>query len=277
MMDAIRVGRFFAPGSIPVPPRLPSLDAALVLLAAALLTAFPFARALGPWEAPALLVLGVLGWRRRARPLLNLGTFGALLVGIASVDRLMQLWPLPAFLALVGLFFLVRSSAREDGALPSTLPFLRRGVVDGTARLLIAASALVAGAALIAWFALAHPDYTGTRTVLLPPVPAPLLLLGVVLFSAVNGALEEIAYRGVLLDALDAALGVGVAAVLIQALAFGAMHFSGFPRGAAGVGLAAVYGVMMGAIRRRTRGLLAPWLAHILADVTIGVILILSR
>jgi membrane protease YdiL (CAAX protease family) len=143
--------------------------------------------------------------------------------------------------------------------------------------LLIVASAVVAGLALVAWFALVHPDYSATRAALFPSVPTPLLLLGVVLFSAVNGALEEVAYRGVLLDALDAALGAGVAPVVIQALAFGALHIGGFPRGAAGVVLAAIFGLMMGTVRRQTRGLLAPWLAHILADVTIGAILIATR
>jgi hypothetical protein len=34
---------------------------------------------------------------------------------------------------------------------------------------------------------------------------------------------------------------------------------------------------MMGTLRRQTRGLLAPWLAHILADVVIGSILIATR
>jgi membrane protease YdiL (CAAX protease family) len=246
-------------------------DAPLVILAAAILTAFPFERGLGPWEALALLLLAAVGWRRGSRPLLYLGAFGAVLVGTASIERLMMLWPLPAFVATAGLMLLAR--VRGDGR----LPFLRRGVLDRKAYGLIVASAVVAGLALVAWFTLAHPDYSAIRAALFPPVPTPLLLVGVVLFAAVNGALEEVAYRGVLLDALDAVLGAGVAPIVIQAFAFGAMHFGGFPRGAAGVALATIFGLMMGTIRRSSRGLLAPWLAHILADVVIGTILIVTR
>lgn len=256
---------------IQTPSRLSRLDAALVLLAAATLTGFPFARLLGVEGALVLLVLSVVGWRRRVRALMNLGLFGALLVGSASFDRFMNLWPLPAFVAALGLLLANRRS------ISGGLSFLRPGIVDRKAHFLIVASAVVAGLALIAWFALAKPDYAAVRATLFPPAPTYALLLGVVVFAAVNGALEELAYRGVLLDALDAALGAGVAPVVIQALAFGALHVGGFPRGAAGVGLAAVYGIMMGIVRRQTRGLLVPWLAHILVDVVIGTILIASR
>lgn len=270
--DGKRWDRFGA-GRIPVPSRLSRFDASLVLLAVAILTGFPFARVLGPWEALLLLVLAAVGWRRGARPLLDLGAFGALLVGSASVDRLMQLWPLPPCIAIAGLLLLVRPATREGGA----PPFLRRGVLTRQTHLLIVGSALVAGIALLAWFALVQPDYSAVRTVLFPPLSTPVLFLGVVLFSALNGALEELAYRGILLDALDASLGAGVAPVLLQAIAFGALHIGGFPSGAAGVLLATIFGVMMGTIRRETRGLLAPWLAHILADMAIGTILIATR
>jgi membrane protease YdiL (CAAX protease family) len=142
---------------------------------------------------------------------------------------------------------------------------------------MIAASSVVAAGALFVWFQLAHPDYAGVRAALFPPLPLPLLLVGVVLFSMANGALEELAYRGVLLHALDAAVGPGALALVIQAGAFGALHYGGFPRGAAGVALATTYGVMMGLVRRRARGMLAPWLAHILADVCCGIILLATR
>src|SRR5437762_2523301 len=48
---------------------------------------------------------------------------------------------------------------------------------------------------------------------------------------------------------------------------------------AAGIaGLAAVYGVLLGALRRRAGGLLAPWTAHVLTDLAIaGIVLALVR
>jgi hypothetical protein len=45
-----------------------------------------------------------------------------------------------------------------------------------------------------------------------------------------------------------------------------------------GVGLATIYGLMMGVVRRRSGGLLAPWIAHVLTDVVIaGIVLTFER
>ena len=83
-----------------------------------------------------------------------------------------------------------------------------------------------------------------------PPLPVGLLIAGGLIFSMANAAVEEGAYRGVILHALDRSLGPGFAALLLQALAFGAIHIRGFPRGWLGVGLACIYGLLMGVIRR---------------------------
>ena len=64
--------------------------------------------------------------------------------------------------------------------------------------------------------------------------------------------------------------GAPAAAIVgIQALSFGVAHIQGFPRGALGVALAAVYGLLLGVLRLRAGGLLAPVLAHIGADAVI--------
>jgi len=41
----------------------------------------------------------------------------------------------------------------------------------------------------------------------------------------------------------------------------------GFSQRRAGVFMVLVYGVMLGVIRRRSSGLLAPWIAHVMADI----------
>ena len=56
-------------------------------------------------------------------------------------------------------------------------------------------------------------------------------------------------------------------AVLAQAVSFAVAHAHGFPRGVAGVTLAAIWAVMLGA-------LLAPTLAHVVADATIAAIVL---
>jgi membrane protease YdiL (CAAX protease family) len=104
------------------------------------------------------------------------------------------------------------------------------------------------------------------------------LIAGGLIFSMVNAAVEEGAYRGVILHALDRSLGPGFTALLLQALAFGAIHIKGFPRGWIGVGLACIYGLLMGVIRRRAGGMFAPWIAHVFTDVVIaGIVLFLAR
>jgi len=114
------------------------------------------------------------------------------------------------------------------------------------------------------------------RGTLFPNLPIPVLAVGVVLFSVVNAALEEFVYRGVILHALDTALKHRTLAVLLQAIVFGIVHIHGFPRGVFGAVLATLYGIMMAIVRRLSGGLMAPWLAHIFADVTIGAILLVS-
>jgi uncharacterized protein len=105
-----------------------------------------------------------------------------------------------------------------------------------------------------------------------------LLVLGGLLFSIVNAAVEEGAYRGVIMAALDKSIGSGVASMLLQAAAFGILHINGFPRGWIGVGLASVFGVLMALIRRRSQGMIAPWAAHVCTDIVIvGIVMFLAR
>jgi CAAX protease family protein len=157
--------------------------------------------------------------------------------------------------------------------------WLRAGALDGTLIALGAGFAAGSAVALPAWYALLRPDLADLVRTFIPAWPVWLLVPAAILFSLANAALEEAAYRGVVLDALDTALGPGVVAVVLQALAFAALHFQGgFPRGAIGVGLAFVYGLALGGLRRKAGGLLAPWVAHVLTDIVIAsIVLMLAR
>jgi membrane protease YdiL (CAAX protease family) len=108
----------------------------------------------------------------------------------------------------------------------------------------------------------------------LPEVPLwvfPLLALG---FALTNAAMEEIIFRGIMMEALDNAFGAGHLSNVIQAFSFGAVHYqSGFPNGVCGFVMVFVYGLMLGILRRQSRGILAPWMTHIAADITIFMIL----
>jgi hypothetical protein len=89
-----------------------------------------------------------------------------------------------------------------------------------------------------------------------------------------NAAMEEVVFRGIIMQALDSALGVSNLTLVIQAGLFGSFHYlAGFPHGFGGFAMVFVYGFMLGVLRRRSQGVLAPWIAHVLADVTIFAIL----
>ncbi len=140
------------------------------------------------------------------------------------------------------------------------------------------AATVVCGAvtpfALVTWLALAHADLSD----LLQQVPkaAPwLLVLGGVGFAALNASLEEWVWRGVIQTRI-AALASERVAIGVQAVSFGVAHAHGFPRGASGMALAGIWALMLGLLRKRSSGLLAPTLAHFVADETI-VVLLLQR
>jgi CAAX protease family protein len=155
--------------------------------------------------------------------------------------------------------------------------WLQRGHFDRVTVGLVVLAAASSGIALIAWFKLLHPRVED-ELLQLPPVGGALLLAGGLGFALVNAALEECVWRGILQDSLESA-GVGApVAIGAQALSFGIMHVGGFPRGLMGVAMATVYGAFLGLVRERSRGLLAPFVAHVIADLVIfSLILTLIR
>jgi hypothetical protein len=98
-----------------------------------------------------------------------------------------------------------------------------------------------------------------------------LVPLAGVAFALVNAAIEEAIFRGIFLQALDSAVGAGIIPLTVQALIFGWVHYSevGCPKGLIGVSMAAVYGLLLGVLRYRAGGMLAPWLAHVGTDITV--------
>jgi hypothetical protein len=244
----------------------------LVLAMLGALGLFPLAPFRWVWLVLTLMLAAVteVSRRRRALPALHLGLLCTCLLGALSTFGSMKYWPLPPLLAVLGYAAAV-ARLPAFGGRPDWLSF---GRLDRGVWLLITVSVCVSALALVIWFALAKPDYSALVGTLFPRLPLPLLFAGVVGFSMINAAVEELIYRGVLLAALDAALGVGLLPVVLQAAAFGIAHIAGFPRGLAGVGLATIYGLLMGAVRRRARGMLGPWLAHVATDVVIGSILL---
>jgi membrane protease YdiL (CAAX protease family) len=194
--------------------------------------------------------------------------FGIIL-GLSGIPGI-GTWPAPGAIALL-LFALLAWRATNWRR---ELKWLLRGRLDVVVVGLVGACVAIAGVALLVWYTTLHPDVSDIREAMFPPFPAWALILGGIGFSAVNAAVEEGLFRGLLLDMLDRSLGNNMAALFLQAAAFGLLHIHGFPRGVVGVVLATIYGLMMGVLRRRSGGMLAPWLGHVATDVVIVCILV---
>jgi hypothetical protein len=61
----------------------------------------------------------------------------------------------------------------------------------------------------------------------------------------------------------------------VSKLVIFAVHYAtGFPNGIIGYLMVLVYGTMLGYLRMRTKGILAPYVAHVIADATIAMLLV---
>jgi len=222
--------------------------------------------------AIATVILTGLSWKK---PSFFLGFFATIGLGIL----LTRIPYAQVVLALtIGLYLSITYAAPrlrlEFSWISLGLSWLRVGQFTRDSGLLCMGTVLASAVALAGWFCYFKPDIADIIRLYVPDYPLALLILGVVVFALVNAALEEIAYRGIVLGALiHSAVPPGIA-VLLQALAFGAIHIHGFPRGWTGVGLATVYGFLMGILRIQSKGLLVPWLGHALTDLVIGAMVV---
>lgn len=154
-------------------------------------------------------------------------------------------------------------------ALRTSAGWLKVGSFNGMIVALIVATVVVSCVALVAWVKLVNPDLSGYKESI-PNVSPGLMALYGIGFCTFNAALEEITWRGVMMEALDSALGPGWWAIVIQAGSFAVAHYrGGFPNGIVGSLMVFAYGLMLGFIRRKSRGIVGCWLAHVAADLTI--------
>ena len=170
------------------------------------------------------------------------------------------------------------------GFLVALVPNLRRSVYwmqvgrfGADIRLLVLLVVVFSIAALVGWNVICKPDLAPSRANI-PEMPLWLAPLAGVAFSLANAAVEEAIFRGVFLQALDTSIGPGIISLAIQAVLFGWMHYSevGFPKGLLGVAMASVYGLLLGYVRYRARGMLAVWLAHTGTDIAVFAIVATS-
>jgi membrane protease YdiL (CAAX protease family) len=179
-------------------------------------------------------------------------------------------WPLPGLVG-VGAYLISYVMPRGNWS-------RHRGILRLGRRLTAAETGLAvglifsSGSVLLIFSFFAPPRLGAAASFLTGLTPWPLVAAGAV-FAVVNAFVEEVLFRGAVLHHLRGVLGIGPA-VLVQAVAFGVLHLNGYPHGPVGVVLASIYGLLLGALRVRSGGLLAPWIAHVCADVVIFVLIV---
>lgn len=257
-------------GTIDAPPRSPLAGTVIVLIVVAVLSLTMIAPgAMGHWPLAAfilLLTLAALSKDIYATHIALLALTWALLLGFIPLFRI---WPFSMLMPIVVyalVVFLIPTLRNSVG-------WLRKGCSDAEVRRLVVTVIVVSCLALVVWAGVEQPDL-GQQLKLIPQMPLWVYPFAAVAFAMFNAAMEEVIFRGIMMEALDSALGAGLMSVSLQAVAFAALHFlAGFPNGISGFFMVLLYGFMLGIVRRRSRGMFAPWLAHLAADVAIFTIL----
>jgi membrane protease YdiL (CAAX protease family) len=257
---------------IPPIPRTSTIGACVILICVGV---FAFAGlsqggffGVGLWVPLALGILVVLAAVTRSAAALHVTIFCVLVVlSYRTPGMGMHPFPLVAALAGYGLVVLATPWLSETTFWPHT------GSLDADVRRLVAIAVVLPAVTLPLWYWLVGPEVREIVTAF-EDLPAWALVPIGAIFALVNAGAEEAAFRGVLMDALTSAVGIA-GAVVIQAIAFGLVHYPhGLPNGTWGAILSGVYGLMLGLLRLRAGGMLAPWIAHVAADLTIFVLLL---
>lgn len=174
------------------------------------------------------------------------------------------LWPVGPLIALL----LTAVISWRTGRLSQWREWLRVGRIDKFAWLTVAAVALVSIGGLLIWQRLFGGQLPDAYQQLAESVPWPAAVAGGLGFMLLNGGIEDSIFFGVLLTPILRYFPRKWAIALI-ALAFGIAHLHGVPSGLTGVILAGAWAVMLAYLRTRTKGMLATYIAHVVADTTI--------
>ncbi len=245
-------------------------------VSAALISLIAGSLLLGSWwrwvPAGFLVAIVVVAWRSRDEEATWLAAVGLIIVGTVG-GGVSSVWVAATAAGLALLAW---------PALRSRQGWLRFGTLSPAVTAVMVVTVIVAGIALAVW-ADAQPRLSlsgGTTIRIGEPstldqvidqaqrIPWWLFPMAATIFAVMNSAAEEFIYRGIVLQALLPA-GSGVAIVL-GAIAFGAIHLNGIPSGWWGVAMASIYGGALGWLRIRSHGLAAPFVVHVAADVVVA-------
>jgi uncharacterized protein len=257
-----------------VVPKSGSTAAAPILLALLVvaLIVVPIANA-GDWPqlagmATALAVATAWAVRSRSEQAIRAVLLADAMLAMVALGGI-QVWPAPVVIAVALLYLLSRW--RRDLCPPAS--YVRPGRITADVWALVVLTIAGSAVALAAWASIARPTVSPYLR-WMAQQPTWLLLAGLVAFAVLNSIGEELLFRGIFLSELAAASSATLA-VVATGIAFAIAHVNGFPSGWFGALMAGVYGLALGVLRVRSRGMLAPFLAHVGADITIGLLAVL--
>jgi membrane protease YdiL (CAAX protease family) len=255
--------------AIQSPPRSSLAGTIVIIATVILLSVIPFSHRMSPLAVALAALLVLAAVLVKENQAFHLVLFTAALIIMPFLHSLLHDWPFNLVMPLLIYLTIVLAVPRYR----RSLLWLRIGRFGKDMILLVTATVATSGIALYIWSRALKPDLS-IYLKHIPHMPVWLFPLAGLAFSVFNAAGEEFVFRGVTMQALDSALGPGNTSIVLQAWLFGAMHYrEGFPNGAWGLAMAFVYGIMLGALRRRAQGMFAPWIAHVCADMVIFAIL----
>lgn len=197
----------------------------------------------------------------RSLAVFRLGLYCTALVACLISSSLCAAWPLPLLLALA-LYALLAATIPD---LRLVGDWFRRGRFTPPTLILIIGSLVLVSIMLILWRPAVASAFAGVRLRL--PQHGVALPAIAILFVLTSAAADELAFRGVILSSLQETWGANAVSLLVQAVAFALYYPYTLPHSFTGMSFIFIYGVLLGLIRRRSSGLLAPWITHVLVDL----------
>ena len=191
---------------------------------------------------------------------------------IFSASLLILPWPIAFIFPIVVYLPLVLLNNKYK----NEIQWLKTGNIDKTTIMIMIPVIILSSTVLILWVFLCKPDLTDIMKMVPAESVIVIIIIGI-LFSVFNSMWEEIILKGILWNGLELFISNIIVINLFQAVLFGVMHYNGFPRGVVGAVLAGVYGLLIGFIRKYSKGLLAPIITHFFADATIFALIIFLK
>jgi Type II CAAX prenyl endopeptidase Rce1-like len=225
-------------GLIQPPPRSGPFGVAIIIIDVFLLTISSFQLTISAWTAITSLALIAAALFVRNFQSLHLSIFTGSLIVAPYLNPSLRSWPFFLLIPVLcyGIIVLMVPGLRTSAL------WIRRGAPDKTAIIATSIISITAGISLVLWYVILKPDVT-VQLHKVPDMPLWLYPVAGIAFAAGNAAVEEFAYRGIIMQALDSAAGPGVISLFVQACSFGAMHYlQGFPKGVGGAAMATAYG-----------------------------------